>query len=392
MAASALVGVTGAAWAQGPDTVIVNRGGASRLGIVSDKPYINPLPAPDTSQVKALTAATVMNATPGFIPGSDGAPPATGTRAFGTFGIPYSSGRVQALTGSYSSSVGANYLSTTTPYRRVGKLSFSAGYCSASVIRRGVIVTAAHCIQQFGSGANVFTGFTFRPGYYNGPGATLQQREPYGAWTWRAIWRSSAWANGTDTGSGSARNNDLALIALNKNAQGKFIGDVVGYFGYGWNNYSFVSSSKTGNLSVAETATLGYPALMDSGEILQRADGPSYLTTVGGALQIWQGNNFTGGSSGGPWVVNMYYTTPALSGGAVVGSAAGRSVVGVTSWGTSDPNAPKDNYSSRFGQNTQYPNASYGVYGAGNIGSGLNTLCSSAVSAGVTFAQAGYCD
>ena len=49
------------------------------------------------------------------------------------------------------------------PYRAIGKLTFSAGYCSASLIRKSVIVTAAHCIQNFGSGSNLFTNFAFHP-------------------------------------------------------------------------------------------------------------------------------------------------------------------------------------------------------------------------------------
>src|SRR4051812_33317520 len=81
------------------------------------------------------------------------------------------------------------------------------------------------------------------------------------------------------------------------------------------NNYSFVSSSRTGNLTVAATATLGYPFLMDSGNIMQRADGPTYTTTVGGAGQLMQGSNFTGRSSGGPWIVNFVAANPDLSGG-----------------------------------------------------------------------------
>ena len=125
---------------------------------------------------------------------------------------------------------------------------------------------------------------------------------------------------------------------------------------------------------------------------MQRADGPSYLTTVGGAGQIWQGNNFTDGSSGGPWVVNFVSADPSLSGGAVIGSAPSISVVGVTSWGSADPNAPKDNYASQFRQNSRYPNAAYGIYGAGNIGSLLQSLCNSSAGNGQTFAQAGYCN
>jgi hypothetical protein len=54
-----------------------------------------------------------------------------------------------------------------------------------------------------------------------------------------------------------------------------------------------------------------------------------------------------------------------------------------------DPNVPKDNYSSQFRQNTRYPNAVYGGFGAGNIAS-LNTLCSAAAPGGGTFLSQGY--
>ena len=49
------------------------------------------------------------------------------------------------------------------------------------------------------------------------------------------------------------------MIALRKNGQGQFVGDITGYMGYGWNNYSFVTSPKTGNLHTAAVSTLGYP-------------------------------------------------------------------------------------------------------------------------------------
>ena len=65
-------------------------------------------------------------------------------------------------------------------------------------------------------------------------------------------------------------------------------------------------------------------------------------------------------------------------------------VVGVTSWGSADPNSIKDNYSSQFRQNTAYPAADYGGRGAGNIGSLLNTLCNTMVD-GSTLASQGYC-
>ena len=372
------------------DKVVVNSVRADSARAVDFgrlREYSNPLPAPSTAKAMAEPAKSMLAA--GSKSGSAAEAQGVGSRAFGTFGIPYTSTRVVAGL-SNSTSSNSNYLATTYPYRTVGKLTFSAGYCSASLIRRSVIVTAAHCIQNFGSGSAIFSNFQFTPAQYS-PGSTALLRAPYGTWSWASLVRPATWASGTDIGSGAARDNDLAVIALNKNGRNQFIGDIVGYLGYGWNNYSFTSSSKTGNLSVAATSTLGYPALMDAGGRMQRADGPTYLTTVGGAGQLWQGNNFTGGSSGGPWVVNFRAANAALSGGAVLGTAPNMSVVGVTSWGTSDPNAPKDNYSSQFRQNSRYPAASYGSYGAGNIGSLLNTLCSSVASGGQTFAQLGYC-
>lgn len=352
------------------------------------KAFANPLPAPNTANIRAEEASSQ------FLAGAKVAVPRPGERmgeatprAFGTFGIPYTTGRV-AL-GATNQPLSPNYLATTYPYRAIGKLTMSAGFCSASLIRRSVLVTAAHCIQNFGSGGSIFSNFQFTPANYN-PGTTAAQRAPYGTWTWLALSRSSTWSNGTDPGSGAARANDLAVIVLNKNSAGQFIGSLTGYLGYGWNNYSFTSSSKTGNLAVAATSTLGYPALMDSGGRMQRADGPTYTTTISGAAQLWQGNNFTGGSSGGPWVVNFRAADPVLSGGAVMGTASTMAVVGVTSWGSADPNAPKDNYSSRFGQNTQFPAAAYGVYGAGNIGALLNSVCSLTIG-GQSLATLGYC-
>lgn len=353
-------------------------------------PVVNPLKAPDTAGIFPDTSPEPfgqgMMTKDGPIYQAD-----FEMRAFGTFGIPYTTTRVQDGVGPALGSTSANRLSTTYPYRTIGKLTFSAGFCSASVIRRGIIVTAAHCIQRFGSGGSIFSGFQFRPGHYGATGATAAQMAPYGTWNWIALIRPPRWSNGTDVGCGAARDNDLALIALARNASGQFIGDVVGKLGYGWNNYSFVQSPKTGNLRTAAVSTLGYPGLMDFGRIMQRTDGPTYTTTVCNAGQLWQGSNLTGGSSGGPWVVNFSGRNAVLAGGAVVGTQSVMAVVGVTSWGSADPNVPKDNYSSQFRQNSAYPNAGYGIYGAGNIGSLLNSLCSTAAPGGGTFASQGYC-
>ncbi|WP_036053152.1 trypsin-like serine peptidase, partial [Leptolyngbya sp. Heron Island J] len=357
--------------------------------ILDASPHINPLSPPNTDAVRP---AQQLQNTPGVKPAaeSDNAESSnTEPRAFGSFSVPYTAARVEHLpTGNIASNNGG-YLSATYPYRAIGRLTFqddSGSFtCSASLIRRSVIVTAAHCIQDFGSGNDTFRRWTFTPAFHDGSA-------PYGSWSWRVMVRPSSWTNGTDTGSGAARNNDLAVMALGRNSSNQFIGDLTGWLNYGWNNYSFVSHPRTGNLAVAALSALGYPGLLDQGRIMQRSDGPSYLTTVSGASQIYQGSTFTGGASGGPWIANFKYKDPVFSNGAGPGdSAANNVIVGVTSWGAANPNTPKDNYSSQFGQNSEYPNASYGTYGAGNIGSLLNTLCSF-VTGGSTLADQGYCD
>ena len=256
------------------NTVSVRNVGTERAESAADlanaKGFANPLPAPDASAAPAERAPA--NLVPGIAPGSlFGVGSRSGSRssvrAFGTFGIPYTTARVGLGSSNQNSGVGASFLSSTFPYRAIGKLVFTIGgskaWCSASLIRLSVIVTAAHCIQNFGGGATIFADWKFKPGHWGASGAGDAQTKPYGAFNWAFLIRASSWANGTDTGSGAARNNDLALIILAPK-NGQFVGEQTGYLGYGWNNYSFVSSTRTGDLAVAATSTLGYPALMDS--------------------------------------------------------------------------------------------------------------------------------
>jgi len=91
-------------------------------------------------------------------------------------------------------------------------------------------------------------------------------------------------------------------------------------------------------------------------------------------------------------MLNFGAENPVLSGGAVLGQEPFMATTGVTSWGAADPNAPKDNFSSRFGQNPQFPNANYGGFGAGNIGALLQAACTDTAPEGGTFAANGYCD
>ena len=375
------------------DVVIRNetsaRSGAPLAESANSAAVTNILPIPD------IDTAALDRGPRHFVPGfatPEGAFELARIEAFGSSGLPYSATRVQDGPGSISSD-GPNHLSTTYPYRAVGRFTSSTGYCTATLIRRSIIVTAAHCVQHFGHGNVTFTDFTFTPGYWGKGSGSPSEAAPYGSWGWASLVRPGSWADGTDPGIGAARENDLAVIALAPDSKGRFVGDLTGYINYAWNNFSFVSSALTGGLVTAAVTSLGYPSQIDRGAIMQRTDGPAYTATIGRVPQLVQGSNFTSGASGGPWIVNFRTRSGKPGGSARRGKKSTVAVVGVTSWGSSDPNDGKDNWASQFGQNTHYPNAGYGIYGAGNIGSLLYTLCESeAPGGGRTLAAAGYCD
>lgn len=349
----------------------------------SSQAHSNSLPAADTSNLEPDSSPQSTQA--------NASTQAT-SRAYGRYSIPFTAKRVSAATTNVVAASSNAYLSATFPYSAVGKLNFKVdgleSYCSASLILNSVIVTAAHCMQDYGAGTIRFDSHVFKPASYEGS-------TPYGEWTpLAAVWPNT-WSKGTDVGRDSAVDNDLAVMILAKNAAGQFISEVVGgHLNYGWNNYSFVKSKKTGNIWTAAVTTLGYPGLLDNGDIMQRSDGPSYLATINEAHQIFQGSTFTGGSSGGPWIVNFGYENPSFSYDAGAGHKAKPNVViGVTSWGSADPNQPKDNFSSQFTQNKRYPKADYGGFGAGNIAALLNTICSKKPAGSTqTFKQLGYCN
>ncbi len=112
---------------------------------------------------------------------------------------------------------------------------------------------------------------------------------------------------------------------------------------------------------------------------MERTDGIGSYWTSGGLKNTVLGSAMTGGSSGGPWLVN-FGAVPVLSSAASLGNAsAPQTVVGVTSWGYTTV-GDNTQGASWFGQNTQFPNASYldshnVNRGAGNIGSLVAAAC-----------------
>ena len=214
------------------------------------------------------------------------------------------------------------------PFRAAGKLFFNIPgrgtfVCSASLIKPGVVVTAAHCVANFGQ-RQFYNSWRFIPAYFNGSA-------PYGVWTVSVAVILTAYFDGSDSCSqfGVVCQDDMALLVLNKQ-NGVYAGNLTGWYGYGWNGYSYFPWF---GASQAEITQLGYPVALDGGLRMERSDSLGYNAGEKFSNNTVIGSLMTGGSSGGPWDVN-FGIDPALGGGISHGSMPAKDIViGVTSWG-----------------------------------------------------------
>jgi V8-like Glu-specific endopeptidase len=248
---------------------------------------------------------------------------------YGTANHPYTTARVDTK-------LNGNVVKTK-PYRAAGKLYFSdpvtggSYVCSASLIKPGLLVTAAHCVAAFGE-SRFYANWLYVPAQYD-------NIAPYGVWNGGAATILSSYYNGTDSCAvpGVVCQNDVAVIQISPQAS-SYPGDQTGWFGYAVNGYGFTPTN------IALINQLGYPVSHDSGLRMQRTDSQGFVDASASNNTVW-GSRQTGGSSGGPELVNLgirgKLTTP-------VGSeAAQNKVVGVTSWGYTDP-AVKEQGASPF--------------------------------------------
>lgn len=154
-----------------------------------------------------------------------------------------------------------------SPNVRVGALFGSKRhFCTASVVRsphRDLLVTAAHCLDN-GDGPLVFV-----PGYRNG-------EAPYGKWKVRKRYLPEGWANGQDEDS------DVAFAAVEGDVQ-----DAVG-------GNRFVTGTATGATAVTVT---GYPSSRDVP--ISCTNKPTVRNRTQQRIEC---PDFTGGTSGSPWV------------------------------------------------------------------------------------------
>lgn len=273
---------------------------------------------------KVLAPVQIVPDTP--LAGS--AAPAAGARpkAVGQSGLPFSTSRIELMKGEMS----AQY-----PNRAVGRLGFryktGNAMCSASLIGPGLLLTAAHCVTEFGSGQFLPDArWAFVPGYYKGRGA-------YGTFTAQAVFAPRSYVDGTAACFGSvACPNDVALLVLRPNKKKKYPGTATGWLGVGLDGDGFSEYILSYGAPITQ---LGYPGGLDNGAQMIRNDALGMTASLGdpdaGETPVDAtliGSVLDGGSSGGPWVVNFgiapdYGSLPKPQ------MSTPNMVVGVTSWG-----------------------------------------------------------
>ena len=263
-----------------------------------------------TAPVKLPPAASLIEADDAQDMAADGFE----RQEYGMASHPYTTMRVDLV---------GNNESKAAPYRAAGQLLFKDGsvsyMCSASLIKRGVIVTAAHCVAAYGQ-KRFYSNWQFIPARYD-------STAPYGTWAAASATILTSYYNGTDScyAPGVVCQNDVAVIRLVPQSKA-FPGTKTGWFGYGWDGYGFTPD----NLALINQ--LGYPASHDSGKRMQRTDSHGFVSATYSNNTVWGGRQ-TGGSSGGPEVVNLGIL-PTLSSEAPIGyEGSANIVVGVTSWG-----------------------------------------------------------
>ncbi|WP_230944775.1 trypsin-like serine peptidase [Burkholderia stagnalis] len=265
---------------------------------------------------------------------------------FGTSNQPYTTSQVNA----YGNNTQYYY-----PFRAAGKLFFNIGsatyLCSASLIKPGVVVTAAHCVANFGQ-RQFYSNWVFVPAYSNGSA-------PYGTWYGASATVMTSYYDGSDpcAVAGIICQDDIAVIVLSPQG-GSYAGNSAGWYGYGWNGYSYNPSG------FALIDQLGYPVALDSGVYMERNESQGFVSASNSNNTII-GSLMTGGSSGGPWLVNLGMP-PALSGTGFGNAASHNVVVGVTSWGYTDTTVKQQGASP---------------FTSGNIVTLVNTVCGSTPAA-----------
>ena len=190
----------------------------------------------------------------------------------------------------------------------VGKVFFQMGsslyVCSGNavddvddrVVTANLVVTAGHCVNDGGSA--FATNFLFIPRY--DPAAPRTSGQPDGTFTATRLTTTSQWeAQGADK-----YNYDVGMARVSFNEHGESLSAAIG----DTSDIGYVGGDPTSTAGVdytVDTHSFGYPAGRPyDGTALISCWGGTTGDAVGGSTDYRLPCNMTGGSSGGPWLLD----------------------------------------------------------------------------------------
>ena len=326
------------------------------------------------------------------------------SRAYGTYRWPYTTSLVEPMKLPKKKDK-KNVFTSSQPFLAAGKLHMKFGnakyVCSASLIGKGLVVTAAHCVHDYGKGSSGWAN-----NIYFVPGATsasnFDNAGPIGRWSVQTYWIPTCYYNGNCYGNGVQNSNDISVLVLAKKNGSLPAAKGSGYYTYGWNGYGFTAGSSFAySRSMGQITQLGYPVALgrsksasgrSGGSAMIRTDSVGmYYTPYYNVKNLVWGSSQSGGSSGGPQLVNFGTKAKHNSGSWEGYRAFPNAVVGVTSWGYVSPYINVMG-ASWFGQNYEFPSSSYSDgrvnWGAGNIGALVRSACGAGYGG---FQAKGFC-
>ncbi len=192
----------------------------------------------------------------------------------------------------------------TFPYRLVGKLFFtkpSGGnfVCSGAVVtaaNKSVIMTAGHCVYDTAAGGGWVTNVVFVPARRNGV-------NPYGIWTAQLLVSASDWTSNANFES------DYGAIVANRGGNHNLkIGNQIGWLGIVFNVSRKQHWHLHGYPAAARDLNTTPPGAQFDGEHHEICAAPwaTNNTDAGThARTIGVGCDKTGGTSGGPWLLQF---------------------------------------------------------------------------------------
>lgn len=183
---------------------------------------------------------------------------------------------------------------TNNPDKTVGKVFFTIPgqgnfVCSGTAVNstnKSLVWTAGHCVEN-GTAGGYHTNWVFVPAY----SSSFNGQRPYGTWTARFLNTLNGWALNGDL------RYDQGAVVVNRLA-GQRLVDRIGGQGLAWNQ----NATKFRN-------AFGYPqAFPFNGFTQWRCNGTNtrdvFMPALDRPLKL-NNCNLTGGSSGGPWLINL---------------------------------------------------------------------------------------